>query len=106
MTRPSSAGNALAGPTSWISTQISQATVPYSGKASSCLNQVIQAPGRGNRLANPGTAVASTIGAASPMPSATNTASASGAGATSAKPSAAPMNGAVQGVATIVARMP
>ena len=66
----------------------------------------IQDPGRGSNRAMAGTRLASASGAANPTPSAIKIANASGAGAISAKPSAAPMNGAVQGVATTVANTP
>ncbi len=70
------------------------------------MNHSIHAPGRGSSRARPGTALTAAIGAASPQPSATNTDNAAGTGAISANPSAAPMNGAVHGVATIVASTP
>ncbi len=87
-------------------TQASQATVAYSGKARNCFSLSIHAPGRGSRRRQPGNQVNSTKGSAMPTPSAANTSSVSAAGCASAKPSAAPMNGAVHGEAMATASTP
>ena len=76
------------------------------GNAIKCLNVAIHAPGRGNARATAGTALASRYGNAMPMPIAPNTASACAAGRATARPSDAPMNGAVQGDAMAVANTP
>ena len=93
-------------PLCWPSTQTSQATVANIGKAISCLNVTIHAPGRGRARARPGSALSARYGSAMPTPIAPNTASACSAGKPTAYPSDAPMNGAVQGDAIAVASTP
>ena len=88
------------------STHTSHTAVANSGKASAWRSVTIHAPGRGRRASRPGSSASSRYGAAMPSPSAVKIASASAAGRASAKPSAAPMNGAVQGVATSTASTP
>ena len=66
----------------------------------------IQGPGLGSQAAHPGMQQSKSQGSAMPKPSARKTASASAAGCVTAKPSAAPIKGAVQGLATMTASMP
>src|SRR5436190_19817227 len=87
-------------------TQMSHATVAYSGNASACFKRVIHAPGRGRMRRHPGNHDNNRNGSAIPTPNATNTATVAALGCASAYPKAAPMNGAVQGDATITARTP
>src|SRR5204863_3819896 len=87
-------------------TQASQMTVPYNGKASTCLKRSSQGPGRGSWRRQPGKHASRTYGDAMPMPSATKITSIVAADPASAKPSAAPMNGAVHGDATTTASTP
>src|SRR5690606_26685965 len=87
-------------------TQASQSTVAKSGKAIACLKVSIQRPGLGSSAASRGTNESVRYGSAIPTASALNTGRATTAGCVSAKPRAAPMNGAVQGVATTVASTP
>jgi hypothetical protein len=70
------------------------------------LNVSIQAPGRGSQLATCGNRLAARYGSAMPTPSMPNTASACHAGNPKAKPSDAPMKGAVQGEAIPTASTP
>ncbi len=88
------------------STQTSHATVAYSGNARNCFRCTIHLPGLGSIRRHPGNHESSRNGSAMPMPSATNTSSVSAAGCDSAKPSAAPMNGAVHGEAITTASTP
>ena len=66
----------------------------------------IHAPGRGSQPATAGTQLAARYGSAMPTPKAANTESACATGMSIAKPSDAPMNGAVQGEAMATASMP
>jgi hypothetical protein len=88
------------------STHASHATVAKSGKASTCRKVSIHAPGFGKRRSHRGKSESSSTGSAMPTPSAANTASANPADWDTVKPTAAPMNGAVHGVATTVASTP
>src|SRR6202041_3220550 len=83
-----------------LSSQASHSAVAYIGKARNCRKVDIHAPGFGRRRNNTGEYPIATKGAAKPIPSATNTRSDTRADCVSAKPSAAAINGAVQGAAT------
>ena len=72
------------GPAWKLATQTSHTTVASNGKARSCFNVSIHAPGRGSRDARAGTKVTSTYGKASPRPRLVKTASAIAAGCPSA----------------------
>ena len=87
-------------------TQPSHATVPNIGTASTRFIVSIQAPGRGIRCISAGTNGNTTYGSASPAPMAVNTRKLSAAGRSTANASAAPMSGAVHGVATTTASTP
>ncbi len=87
-------------------THVSQITVANSGTAVSCFSVSIHAPGRGSNRVHAGCSVSSTYGNASPIASAVNTANVTPAGCASANPIAAPISGAVHGVATTVASTP
>ena len=76
------------------------------GKASICCRRCIQGPGLGRNRSQAGSRLSSKTGRAKPPPRVRNTASASQAGRVTAKPSAAPMKGAVHGLATTAARTP
>ena len=71
-----------------------------------CLKVFIQAPGRGRKRVSAGAKDSTRIGKAMPKPSERNTSIATTQGWVRANPSAGPMNGAVQGVATMVANTP
>ncbi len=106
---PSKASRAWAAPSMPAcrpSTHTSQTTVANIGKASACFSRSIHGPGRGKRWRQPGISTKAMYGTAMPRPSVPNTARASGAGWVTAKPSAAPMNGAVQGLAASTASTP
>lgn len=79
-----------------------------SGTERICFNVSIHAPGRGIFFASPGSADNNTYGNAIPRPRAANIEKVKAAEASdaSAAPTAAPMNGAVQGLATKTARTP
>ena len=81
-------------------------TVAKKMTAVSCLKISIHAPGRGRMRVHAGWKLRRRYGAASPRASAVKTAKVMAAGCARAKPMAAPMSGAVQGVATTVARTP
>ena len=89
------------------STQASHATVAYSGNASNCLKRSIHAPGLGQH-APPRRGTTRAAGTAAPCRrrARRTRAASSAAGCASAKPSAAPMNGAVHGDATTTASTP
>ncbi len=89
-----------------MNTHSSHAAVPYIGKARTCLNVSIQAPGRGKSRRSAGAKLIAVKGAAKPRPRPTNTKRAAGGLWVRAKPSAGPMNGAVQGAATTTASRP
>ena len=87
-------------------THNSQTAVRYSGKAMTCLSVSIQAPGLGSQLLAAALLLMATIGAAIPTPSAAKIISALTGGWVRAKPSALPIKGAVQGLATTTASTP
>ena len=89
-----------------LSTQTSQAAVAYSGKASTCFSVSIQAPGLGRTFCMAGLKLSATTGVAKPRPRPSITATRTHADCVMAKPIAAPMKGAVQGVAAIAASTP
>mmetsp|Transcript_23223 Transcript_23223/g.54973 ORF Transcript_23223/g.54973 Transcript_23223/m.54973 type:complete len:221 (+) Transcript_23223:2387-3049(+) len=105
-TSPPSASATPSGPACWASTHSSQTTAAYIGKARACLKVSIHAPGRGSQRWAAGQNASTRKGRARPRPSARNTASITAAGWASAKARAAPMKGAVQGVATTAASTP
>ena len=88
------------------STQTSQAEVMNIGKASSCLKVCSQAPGRGSIASRRSLLASTRYGSAMPTPMVANTASTSSGELLSVKPTAPPMKGAVQGVATTTAITP
>ena len=88
------------------STQSSQTAARPTGIAITFFSVSIQAPGFGSHFTQPGKMVRRSHGSAMPNPSTRNTVTAMAAGCESAKPSAAPMKGAVQGLATMTARIP
>ena len=105
-TAPAAAPSTPDAPACRLMTHNSHAAAAYIGNASAPRSTSIQAPGRGSSRATPGTSAKARNGAANPSPNAPNTSSATGAGAASATANAAPINGAVQGVATSTASSP
>ena len=76
------------------------------GNARAWRSVFIQGPGRGILRASAGDRLAAKNGSAMPVPMAANTSRACQLGKPSAKPSEAPMKGAVQGEATATASRP
>src|SRR5262245_41349772 len=72
----------------------------------SCLSGSIHGPGRGTILRQAGKNARARYGSAKPRASAWKTAIATGTGWVTARPTAAPMKGAVHGVAATAARAP
>ena len=105
-TAPAAPASTPAGPACSDTTHSSQTAAPYIGNASAPRSTSIHAPGRGSNRATPGTTESTRYGAANPSPSAPKTNIATTAGAARAAAIAAPMNGAVQGVATSTASSP
>ena len=93
-------------PVCWPSTQASQTTVASIGNAIAVLKVAIHTPGLGSMRASLGQALAARYGNAMPTPSAANSVSACTEGSVKARPSAAPMKGAVQGEAMATASTP
>ena len=93
-------------PDCWLITQTSQAAAAYIGKASAWRKIAIHGPGFGRRRPRPGKKPRSAKGAARPRPIARKTAKVAAGGAAKPAAIAAPMKGAVQGVATSTARSP
>ena len=87
-------------------TQINQTAVKYSGKAKNCLKRSIHTPGFGNQFDRLGKQVIASIGKAIPRPKKINVLIAIIEDWVKAKPSAVPIKGAVQGLATTVASNP
>src|ERR1700729_3656749 len=103
---PASAAPKPKGEVSCATTHSSHAAVAYTGKAKTCFNVSIHAPGLGSTRRIQGAKDKSTKGRDSPSPRAANMARALIAGWGSAAPSAGAMNGAVHGVATKVVSKP
>ena len=103
---PTSASATPGQPLCAQSTETSQSAAPYMGQAMMRRSFSIQGPGRGSSRVRPGASARISVGAASPRPSAANTARVAGAGMTKAAPIAAAMKGAVQGLATNTASAP
>ena len=76
------------------------------GKPIAFLKRSIHAPGFGRNFSHLGWKLRMTYGAASPAPTERNINTMMGAGCAKANPSAPARNGAEQGVASAVARMP
>src|SRR5271170_256954 len=76
------------------------------GKPMAILNFSIHAPGLGKNFSQAGFQLNKTYGAASPTPTNKKTSKMTGDFCANAKPSAGARNGAVQGVAKVVARTP
>ena len=93
-------------PASAARTETIQTAAAIMGNAIAWRRTSIQGPGLGMRAASPGTADSRRKGAAIPSASAVKTPSDAPTEWDRAYPTAAPMKGAVQGVATAVANIP
>ena len=94
------------GPASCANTHVSQAAAPYIGKARNCFSRNIQVPGLGRNDSARGQRPRIKNGSAKPMPRLKKISIAEAVLCVRANPSAAAMNGAVQGAATATARTP
>src|ERR1700685_1955224 len=90
----------------WASTHSSHAADAYIGKAKTCFNVSIHAPGLGSARRSQGAKDNSRYGRGSPHPSGTKMHSPPSAECVRPAPTAAAMNGAVHGVATRVVSTP
>ena len=105
-TKPVTTAITTSTPVCLPATHSNQRAVRYMGNAKNCFRFSIHCPGLGSFDASDGINVSATKGSAIPSPKKAKINSATLLFCEIAKPSAGPMKGAVQGLATVVASTP